>query len=132
MVTPVILWVFLIFTNFFATVRGQYAPDYPSPLPVVIKSPYFNFWLASDSDLTTPGGRWPVFYTGLVRRYPGFSRPNCNNDACRMSPGVDMFESTAQVITFKESTRIILQRKRSAHTSPQRGLSSRSMLAPFD
>lgn len=60
--------LFLIVSNFFAIIEGQYASDFPSPMPAVIKSPYFNVWLASDSNLTTPGGRWPTFYTGPVRR----------------------------------------------------------------
>ena len=64
----VVLLVLLIFSEFFAIIEGQYASDYPSPIPVIIKSPYFNFWLASDSNITTPGGRWPVFYSGVVRR----------------------------------------------------------------
>jgi hypothetical protein len=76
--------VLLIFSNFFTTIGGQYASDFPSPVPVVIKSPYFNFWLPSDSNLTTPGGRWPTFYTGSVRRDPRYLVTDLNNHACRM------------------------------------------------
>jgi hypothetical protein len=41
------LFAFLVFSDFFVIIEGQYASDYPSPMLVVIKSPYFNFWLAS-------------------------------------------------------------------------------------
>jgi len=127
----VVLLVFLIFFSF-GTVKGQYASDFPSPMPMVIKSPYFNFWLPSDSNLTTPGGRWPMFYTGAVRRDPTRRVIELTNHACRMWAGVGTSELTAQGTTFKGIIRIILQQGRSKPTLLQRGLFSQSVLAPSD
>jgi hypothetical protein len=59
------LLLFCLSWNVLVFVSGQYASTYPSPIPLVIKSPYFNIWIASDGNLTTPGV-WPKFFSGPV------------------------------------------------------------------
>ncbi|KAF8168518.1 hypothetical protein B0H34DRAFT_62865 [Crassisporium funariophilum] len=53
---------------------AQYASTYPSPIPLVQRSPYFGLWLPANATMNFPGDVWANAWNGRKQMWPGYVR----------------------------------------------------------